>query len=370
MSLEEHIRAIQSDLRAGKFVNEAQVSRGVVMRLLDALGWPVYDTSVVFPEFPLQLRGESRRVDYALCHPASRPIAIIEVKSVSQLDRLEEPEVQLFTYAFMAGVQLAILTDGQEWHFYLPSGKGDITERRFYKIDLVERDASETSARLEKYLNYSRVVSGDAIKSAREDHDSQSIIREVERSLPTAWQKLLAEQDSILLELLAEKVADLCGYKPPLDAVAHFIKTQSSATSELRSAPTFSKPVSVNHRTSAARNSFSSEIGYSFGGETRNFSSAIDVLEDILNEFQRRDPSFFQKFAARKHGLRRRYISMNRNELYPGRPDLCTEHSRKLPGGWWMGTNYSKPNVSKIIELACEVAGVRYGGELIERLGS
>lgn len=78
--LKEHINDIRERIRAGLFTNEAAVSQGVVRRILDALSWPIYDTQVVFPEYPL----ERRRVDFALCHPPGKPLVFIEVKPVGQ----------------------------------------------------------------------------------------------------------------------------------------------------------------------------------------------------------------------------------------------------------------------------------------------
>jgi len=51
----------------------------------------------------------------------------IEVKQVGQSDGGER---QLFEYAFHRGVPMAILTDGQEWHFFLPAKQGDYGDRR------------------------------------------------------------------------------------------------------------------------------------------------------------------------------------------------------------------------------------------------
>src|SRR3972149_836128 len=105
MDLQEHIIDIQKAIRAGQFSNEAAVSRGVVMRILQALNWPIFDTNVVWPEYPL----ETLKVDYALCHPPSKPTVIIEVKNIGNL---EGADSKLFEYAFRAGVPMAILTDG------------------------------------------------------------------------------------------------------------------------------------------------------------------------------------------------------------------------------------------------------------------
>jgi len=49
-------------------------------------------------------------------------------------------------YAFHEGVPFAILTDGQQWQFFLPGERGDYSERRVHKPDLAERDPIEASS--------------------------------------------------------------------------------------------------------------------------------------------------------------------------------------------------------------------------------
>lgn len=75
MGVEQEIEGIRAGIKAGRFSNEASVSQGIVLRLLNALGWPTYDTDAVWPEYSLS----GKRVDYALCSPPSKPIAFIEV---------------------------------------------------------------------------------------------------------------------------------------------------------------------------------------------------------------------------------------------------------------------------------------------------
>jgi hypothetical protein len=68
--VEEDLLDIRAGVKAGRYVNEATVSQGIVQRLLNALGWPVYDTEIVSPEYSLG----TRRADYALCHPPREPV--------------------------------------------------------------------------------------------------------------------------------------------------------------------------------------------------------------------------------------------------------------------------------------------------------
>ena len=48
--MKEDLLDIRDGIKAGRYVNEATVSQGIVQRLLYTLGWPVYDTEVVAPE--------------------------------------------------------------------------------------------------------------------------------------------------------------------------------------------------------------------------------------------------------------------------------------------------------------------------------
>ncbi len=186
--MKEHFLAIQDGLRAGRFINEAAVSQGIVLRILHALSWPAYDTDIVSPEYSV----EGRRVDYALCHPRGKPIVFIEVKQVGQSTGADR---QLFEYAFHRGVPMAILTDGQEWHFFLPGEQGDYGERRVYKLDILERDPDESVARLRRYLDYRAVCSGEAIEAAKKDYRNIARERQIQAALPKAWTKLVGEAD-------------------------------------------------------------------------------------------------------------------------------------------------------------------------------
>ena len=216
MTPNEHLDDIRNDLRRGTFANEASVSQGIVLRLLHALGWP-YNTQVVIPEYSV----EGGRVDFALCHPASKPLVFIEVKQVGQIKGAER---QLFEYAFHTGVPIAILTDGREWHFFQPGGQGDYTERRVYKLDLTETENEESLKRLNRYLNYELIRTGESIRAIEDDYRIVSKQRHIEISLPEAWSKLVEEADEFLLDVMAEKTESLCGYKPTGEQVLAFLK--------------------------------------------------------------------------------------------------------------------------------------------------
>lgn len=355
MMINNHIDQTRKGLREGKFTSEAAVSQGILLPTLHALGWPVFDTSIVIPEFSL----EGRRVDYALCHPSNRPSVFIEVKKVGYS---EGGDRQLFEYAFHLGVPMAILTDGQEWSFYLPGEQGRYDERRVYKLDLLERDIPEAAARLTRYLDYNNVCSGAALKAARSDYQNIARSRVIEANLPKAWVALLKDQDSLLLDLLAEKVEDFCGYKPDLDACSQFLEkqvkgNQASETLRVNIIPTELPewpPVPVNSNNGARS---IDNFKLIFKGKEVPAGSAREIMTILFQLLEKEDSKFLEKFASRKHGKKRRYLSKDKMELYPNRPDLSEQHSIEVVPGWWLGTNYSRRNIQDIIELALEVAG-------------
>src|SRR3712207_4384596 len=240
--MKEDLLDIRGGIKAGRYVNEATVSQGIVQRLLHALGWPVYDTEIVAPEYSLG----TRRADYALCHPPREPVILIEVKQVGQSKGADR---QLFEYAFHRGVPMAILTDGQEWNFFLPTEQGDYSERQLYKLDILERDPQEAESSLKRYLEYEAVQSGQAIEAARSDYRNAARKRQAQRTLPDAWTKLIESEDELLIELLSDKVEDLCGVKPDPDAVAAFLRKQPPTGNELVSAPAPKTPRRVEQPT-------------------------------------------------------------------------------------------------------------------------
>lgn len=357
--MKDDILDIRNKLKSGKFVNEAAISQGILQRLLYALGWPVYNTEIVSPEYSI----EGRRVDFALCHPANKPVIFIEVK---QPGKSEGADRQLFEYAFHIGVPMAILTDGSEWQFYLPAEKGNYNERRVYKLDILEREVDEIIDRLNRYLSYNAICEGTAIEAARKDYKDVAKKREIEQSLPEAWKKLIEEADDLLIELLSEKVESLCGYKPDPDTILNFLNGKIS-NYEI-SPSTKSIPQNENNHITESypdKPQGVGKFGYEINGRYFKARSVKDVLINVLKEISKLDNNFLERFAALpKHGRTRRFVARNKEELYPSRPDLVSEYSDLIDKGFWVGTNVGKQQAENIIRLACEVANLSFGKEI------
>ena len=361
-ALADVLVGIRDRMSRGQYPNEASVCTGIVLPILQELGWPVFDPQIVAPEFTV----EGRRVDYALCHPRSKPIVFVEVKQIGHSDGADR---QLFEYSFHLGVPLAVLTDGREWHFYLPAEQGLYQERRVYRLDILERETDESAARFRRYLDYTRICAGAAIEAAREDYVGVRRNRIVEATIPRAWQDLLEEQDSLLVELIADQVESLCGFKPGPDEVCAFLGNLLQSKS-LPASPR--KPPKGNsglphlpRNRSSARTKGDAELGFQIKGSRVQARSARDVLVRVFEELADRDPEFLDRFVSLpKHGRNRRYVARSRDELYPGRPDLGSACASEIRPGWYVGTNYGTKQIEKILTMACEVAGLRMGRDV------
>lgn len=363
MPLKEDITDIRVKLNNGSFTNEAAVSQGVVLRLLDSLMWPRYDPDAVMPEYPLR----GLKVDYALCYPSRKARILVEVKHG---EKIVGAEPQLFEYAFHQGIQMAVLTNGWEWHFYLPAGEGDYSERRVRRLDISNDDLDEIEMYFTRYLRYDAVRSGEAVKAAQKDHRELAEKRQIHEAFPEAWGKLVESEDDLLIDLLAEKVEELCGIKPDPDTTATFLRKgvqpkdkalQSAApqSKARRSEQPVNPAATVTEKSQEAR-------GYTLDGQFYPQKFAIDVLTEVIDKLAERDPSFLEKLAEDlKHAKgKRQYVASTSEELHPTRPDFASKYARKLRFGWWIDTNLSNPQKESLIQRACKVSDLRYGEDL------
>ena len=373
MSLELTVTDVILRLRQGLFPNEQSISQGIVLRILQQLGWESWDTTVVWPEYQT---GEGR-ADFALCHPPTKPAIFIEVKPPG---RAEEGVRQALDYAFHSGgVPFVVLTDGKTWSFYLTMEQGTYEERRVFKLDLFEREAAEAATILDHYLNRSRVQSGEALETARKEYRSRNRSAQARAAIPDAWRELVEKGDEELVQLLSGSVESKAGIRPDADDVTEFLTSllkktilQPSPTPQQRTvprqttpvvAPTASAPLPVVVEPSPAASSRSGTL--TLRGKAFRYTNAIEALATILRELANSDPTFLQRCAQHPdvQGRLRKYLGRTPDELYPHREDL-REMIEPLPGGWLLATNLNNLTKKNIIRAAADVAGLNYGREV------
>lgn len=349
------IAEIRGGLDRGEFPDEAAVSQGIVMPVLQALGWPVFAPKVVRKEYPIR----SRKVDYALFGQLDTPSVLIEVKRVGNAAKGEE---QLFEYAFNQGAMILVLTDGKSWSLYFAAGGGRYQDRRFAKADLPD-DPPEVSAKtLSRYLDYETVCSDEARRRAQAAYESGRKQRTADETLPVAWSRLVSEPNASLIETLASAVESECTVRPTNESVIAFLDGLS--------APVLPKPVPrPPDSRRPRRRKRPGRLWLEMDDGRQHFHTAKEVIVAVFTGLANRVPGFCERYVATYASRKRQYIARTTEELYPTRPDLLPT-SVPLPGGWWFGPAMHNSGKMRRIREACEVAGIEFGQDLKVRLSS
>ncbi len=101
---------------------------------------------------------------------------------------------------------------------------------------------------------------------------------------------------------------------------------------------------------------------YEFLGEDGAANTLGKLLVDALEWFAYLDSNFLEKYSEER-GRTRRFLTRNPKGIYPGREDL-SNYTAEVCHGWWVGTNYSRPDVRRLLRAACEIEGLIWGVDL------
>ncbi len=349
---------VRDKLRQGVYKNEDQVSKMVVMRLLQQLGWNVFNPDQVSSEF----RIATKKVDYALRHEPFGPVVLVEVKDVG--NATAKGEDQLFDYCSKQGVPLAVLTDGRFWNFYLPAGMGNYEQRRFALADLVNDDVSDCARKLIRYLGFKNVTSGQSHRHAQTDYDAHRQRIVARQQFEPVFRSLVSEPDARIVTLFAEEIESACGFRPDDDELSEFLRQtasftfpdQSSKRSRRRSKDR--RPEANGGRKSGSETR-SDAPSFTLFGVTTSCKNDKEVLVGGLRALGERDPDLYGRLSPRLVGKRRRFLSRNRSQIYPpGSADGVLRSVEKLPGGWWLGTHSSTRMKNQQLQKAREIGGL------------
>jgi len=360
--MQQLIEQIRGRLQRSAYVNEAAISHGVVMPIINALGWDTADPQQVVPEFPIS----GGRVDFALFGLGHKPAVFIEVKSVG---RAVAGDRQLFEYCFHQGVPLCILTDGREWSFYLPGGLGSYEERRVYRLQIDDREPAKCEQMLVRYLSRDRVRDQSAFEDAQRDHRDAARKREATEILPRAWRELTAEAHDQLLEALTDKTEALCGYKPAQDEVIRFVRGLVPARSlhggstAMPSPPTpeltlpHSRDPVVAIPESSSTVSPDKSVAYALWGQRCVAPNASVALVEILRALVTGHENRLPELARAVSGTKINHIGRSPQEINPAKPHLA--RAVEISPGWSVGLNISNKTKMNIIRTVCEILSRR-----------
>ena len=167
--------------------NEEATKTALVLPVLAALGWDVFDPNEVQPEYKLEIEGREREaVDYAL-KLKGRIVAIIECKAAHH-DLAAVHETQLRNYYSAVGARLGILTNGIEWRFFTSLHEDGQMDRGAFAIHRLDNPIAVKSI-LWNRLERDSFTLGGIDDVARETTDRRRIEAFVEQIVvdPPDW---------------------------------------------------------------------------------------------------------------------------------------------------------------------------------------
>jgi hypothetical protein len=213
--IETFIKELKSNKKLDKF-DEASTKQAVVLRLFSFLGWDIFNVDEVYPDYSVN----SHSITYALRASSTNKI-FIDVKRVGEkLDNYQKP---LLNLASSEKVDMAILTNGVLWWFYLPRSAGNSQEKWFYSVDLLKQKEDTFVTQIIDLLSKNKVVKGQALKSAKtlNQNKNQKIASNV---IPEAWNKIISQPNMIFVELLRESTEKICGCRVEAKLVERFLE--------------------------------------------------------------------------------------------------------------------------------------------------
>ena len=83
-----------------------------------------------------------------------------------------------------------------------------------------------------------------------------------------------------------------------------------------------------------------------------------------LRELATLDPQLLERLSEKKTKARR-IVARKPEDLYLKTPKLAEKHAEQLMDQWWVDTNLSQPQCESRLEVACHVAGITFGSDLV-----
>ena len=210
------ISSLKSDKEKVLLFDEAATKNALILRCLSLLGWDIFNVDEVSPEYSVG----KLSVDYSLRIDNANKV-FVEVKRVRE--DLENHQEQLLSYSFKQGINLAILTNGIAWWFYLPLLEGDWEQRKFYTIDVFQQEAEDIASKFRDFLARENIARGKAVDNAKAVLESQQRRKKLQETLPQAWNMIVSEPDGLLVDLINETAEKICGFKADDNMIMDFL---------------------------------------------------------------------------------------------------------------------------------------------------
>lgn len=273
MNFTDRLEALAERVEAnkGKLATEEAAKNALVMPFIQALGYDVFDPTVVVPEFTADVgikKGE--KVDYAILRDGD-PSILVECKPVGGVLEVEHAS-QLYRYFSVTPARVGILTDGVRYRFYSDLDAPNLMDERpfldFEMTSLGPRVIEELRGFTRDAFDVEQVLSAAKASSYR---------RGLRRAINEEW----ANPSPEFIRHFAGRVYGGRLTQSVMDEFGGLLKTSLADFVSER----------VNHRLQAALDGAASVADTTEGGEdpeeviTSELDSEIHTTEDELEAF-------------------------------------------------------------------------------------
>ena len=219
---------IKSMLSRNLYKNEEHVRLSLVTRLMQALGWNIWDPAEVNSEFAPVPTEDQTKVDLALFLTPYIPTIFIEIKAVDKLEgNINSIERQMRDYNRNNTALFSIITDGRKWRFYFSQTGGEFSKKCFKTLDILTDSIDELERIFSIFLSKDEIQSGDAENSAKKYLELNQKQRLLEDALPKA-RRLILEPPYPSLPQALKDIVLRSGHSVTLEEVATFIQSSDA----------------------------------------------------------------------------------------------------------------------------------------------
>ncbi len=161
------IEDIRTKIRDNAYSCEEHIRLNLIIRLLEKLGWDIWNPKEVCAEFVVSPDEDKTKVDLALFAQTHKPSVFIEIKFFGQLfERLSIVERQLRNYNRDNTATFSVITDGRYWRLYYSQTAGEFSQKCFKQIDILSDDLEDTELHFVGFLSKEELQNGNAEKEA------------------------------------------------------------------------------------------------------------------------------------------------------------------------------------------------------------
>src|SRR4030043_788230 len=161
------IEDIRLKIQNNYYVNEEHIRFNLVIRLLEKLGWDIWNPKEVYAELLVAPDEDKTKVDLALFASTYSPSVFIEIKYLGKLfEKLSIIERQLRNYNRDNTAIFSVITDGRIWRLYYSQTGGEFSQKCFKQIDLVADDIEDIELHFIGFLSKEEIKNGNAEREA------------------------------------------------------------------------------------------------------------------------------------------------------------------------------------------------------------